>query len=219
MNEVWLALRISLQVSSIAMIFVVIIGGAIAYLLANFKFPGRNFLDTLVTLPLVLPPTVIGFYLLLVFGRNGILGRPIYNLTGWNLVFTWQGAVLAATVVALPLTIKTTKAALESVNPIYLKAAYTLGQSPLETLIRVWLPLAWKGILAGMVLSFARTLGEFGATLIIAGNIPGETQTLAIAIYDAIQANNDDLTTILVVILTLISVSVLLLVNYLEKSK
>jgi len=216
-EELFSALRLSLQVALLATVCVTFLGGAIAYLLVRYQFPGQQWVDALVTIPLLLPPTVVGFYLLVLFGRYGAIGRPLYEATGWTLVFTWQGAVLAATVMALPLMVKTTKAALASVDPVYLQAAATLGQSQLEILWRVWLPLAGKGILAGVVLSFARALGEFGATLMIAGNIPGVTQTMPMALYEAVQTGNEPFALILVAILTLISLITLLFTNYLEQ--
>jgi len=215
--ELLSALSLSLQVALLATVVVTLLGGAIAYLLVRYQFPGRQWVDALVTVPLLLPPTVVGFYLLVLFGRYGAIGRPLYEATGWTLVFTWQGAVLAATVMSLPLMVKTTKAALASVDPIYLQAASTLGQSQGQILRRVWLPLAGKGILAGIVLSFARALGEFGATLMIAGNIPGVTQTMPMALYEAVQTGDDFLAGMLVAILTLISLITLLATNYLEQ--
>lgn len=212
-------LRLSLIVALLATVFTTFIGGLIGYLLARYRFPGRNWVDAIVTLPLILPPTVVGFYLLILFSRQGIIGRSLYAATGWTPVFTWQGAVIAATIMALPLMVKTTRAALASVDPVYLQAAYTLGQSELQTLWRVWLPLAWKGILAGIVLSFARALGEFGATLMIAGNIPGVTQTMPMAIYEAVQAGNEQVAFVLVAILSMVSLVTIFLVNYLEQQK
>lgn len=144
-------------------------------------------LDALCTLPLVLPPTVLGYYLILVVGRNGLLGPALRDL-GLQLIFSWQGAVVAATVVVFPLLYKSARAALEQVDPHLENAARTLGASELRILLTVSLPLAWKGIFAGLMLAFARGMGEFGATLMVAGNIPGKTQTLALAIYDAFQA-------------------------------
>ncbi|MBP0001853.1 MAG: molybdate ABC transporter permease subunit [Cyanobacteria bacterium SID2] len=219
MTEIADALRLSLQVSSIATVFVAVLGSFLGYLLACYRFPGRDWVEAIVTLPLVLPPIVVGYLLLVLFGRNGPIGHAIYELTGWTLVFTWQGAVVAATVVAMPLMVKTTKAALESVDSAYLKAASTLGQPPWQVLFRVWLPLAWKGILAGVVLSFARALGEFGATLMLAGNIPGVTQTMPMAIYEKVQIGNDREAAILVTILSGLSIAVLFLSKYLERSK
>ena len=157
-----------------ATLFVVIAGIGIAYLLAMKKFPGKDLLDTLFTLPLVLPPTVIGYYLIVLFGRNGLLGRSLYAATGFSIMFTWYAAVLASFVVALPLMIKTSRAAMESIDRNLVSASYTLGHSEFETFLKIILPLSKKGILAGTVLSFARAMGEFGATLMIAGNIPGK---------------------------------------------
>jgi molybdate transport system permease protein len=215
MNEVWSAIRVTLQISLFATVIVTFFGGAIAYLLARFRFPGRRLIEALITLPLVLPPTVVGFYLLILFSKKGILGQPIYAATGWSLILTWQGAVLAATIMALPLMIKTTRAALESVNQGFLVAAYSLGLNEFQALWAIWLPLAWKGISTGIILSFARSLGEFGATLIIAGNIAGETQTLSLAIYDAVQIGNQDLAIAMVMILTAIATVTILAVNFL----
>ena len=156
---------------------------AVAYLLAMKDFKGRELLDILFTLPLVLPPTVTGYYLIILFGRNGLIGKLLYQWTGWTVMFTWYAATLASFVVALPLMIKTTQAALESVDKNLINASYTLGHSELETALRVTLPLAKRGIFAGAVLSFARAMGEFGATLMIAGNIPGKTDTMPLSIY------------------------------------
>jgi molybdate transport system permease protein len=162
---------------------IVLVGTAVAYLLAMKNFKGKETLDMLFTLPLVLPPTVTGFFLVVIFGRNGFFGKPLYELTGWSVMFTWQAAVIASFVVALPLMIKTARAAMESVDRNLINASYTLGHSKFETALRVILPLAKKGIIAGAVLSFARAMGEFGATLMLAGNIPGRTDTMPIAIY------------------------------------
>ncbi|WP_017662885.1 molybdate ABC transporter permease subunit [Baaleninema simplex] len=218
MNEIGNALRLSLQVAAIATVFVAVIGSSLGYLLVRYRFPGRDWLEAIVTLPLVLPPVVVGYLLLILLGRNGAIGHLLYELTGWTLVFTWQGAAIAAAVVALPLMVKTTKAALESVDPAYLKAASTLRQSPSKVLFRVWLPLAWKGILAGVVLSFGRALGEFGATLMVAGNIPGVTQTMPMAIYQKVQMGNDREAAVLVGILSAIAIAVVFLSKYLERS-
>ena len=182
-NNILFSMKLSLQVASVATIFVVLFGTCIAYALARKEFRGREFLDVLFTLPLVLPPTVTGYYLLVVFGRNGLLGKPIYEWTGFTIMFTWYAAALASFIVALPLMIKTARASMESVDRNLINAAYTLGHGEAETALRVVLPLAAKGILAGTVLSFARAMGEFGATLMLAGNIPGKTDTMPLAIY------------------------------------
>ena len=181
--EVWFSLRLSLQVALLATFFIVIVGVAAGYLLARKNFPGRELVDILFTLPLVLPPTVTGYYLIILFGRNGWLGKSLYAWTGWSVMFTWYAAVLASFVVALPLMVRTTRAAIESIDKNLIQASYTLGHSELETAWRVILPLARKGIIAGTVLSFARAMGEFGATLMIAGNLPGKTNTLPLTIY------------------------------------
>ena len=176
-------MRLSLQVALAATALIVVCGVALAYLLAMKSFRGKEMLDMFLTLPLVLPPTVTGFFLVVIFGRSGLVGKTLFEITGWTVMFTWQAAVLASFVVALPLMIKTVRAAIESVDRNLINASYTLGRSKLETALRVVLPLARKGIIAGTVLSFARAMGEFGATLMLAGNIPGRTDTMPIAIY------------------------------------
>src|SRR5262249_11919430 len=162
-------------------------GIPLAYVLARRRFWGRGLIDLLVTLPLVLPPTVTGYYLIVCLGRRGVLGAPLYRLTGWTIAFTWYGAVVAATVMALPLLVRTARAAIESVDQNLERAAFTLGRSEWQTALTITLPLARNGILAGLVLAFARALGEFGATLMLAGNIPGKTATVPLAIYTAVQ--------------------------------
>jgi len=176
---------LSFKVALVATSMVVLVGTALAWLLARRRFWGRTLLDVMLTLPLVLPPTVTGYYLIVLFGRNGALGKPIYELTGWTVMFTWWAAVLASFIVALPLMIKTARAAMEAVDKRYLEAATMLGYSERETTFRVLLPLSRRGLIAGAVLAFARALGEFGATLMVAGNIPGKTDTVPIAIYSA----------------------------------
>ncbi|WP_218082628.1 molybdate ABC transporter permease subunit [Anthocerotibacter panamensis] len=213
MTDPWFSLSLSLAVALVATVIVTVVGTAVGYGLARASFPGRDLVDAVFTLPLVLPPTVVGFYLLGVFGRRGWLGQYIWAWTGWTPLFTPQAAVIAAVVMALPLMVKTTRAALESVDPTYEKVAYTLGKSPWETFFKVTLPLAWKGLLAGVILSFARALGEFGATLMLAGNIPGKTQTMPLAIYQATQSGEDGLALGLVVLLTVTSLGVLWFTN------
>jgi molybdate transport system permease protein len=187
-----------------------LVGVPLAYLLAKRSFRGKTALDLLVTLPLVLPPTVTGYYLIVLLGRRGWLGGPLYRATGWGVAFTWYAAVIAATVMALPLLVRTARAAIESVNPDLEKAAFTLGRSEWRTALEVTLPLAKNGILAGLVLAFARALGEFGATLMLAGNIPGRTTTVPLAIYTAVQTGEAGEALGLVAGLTLVSCLVLL---------
>jgi molybdate transport system permease protein len=213
MIDTLFSMQLSLVVATISTLIVACTGISVGYVLARFEFPGRNILDAICSLPMVLPPTVVGFYLLYIFGRHGVLGQFIWQYTGWSLVFTWQAAVVAAVVIALPFMVKTSRAAIESVDRSYEKVAYTLGKSYLETAFKITLPLAWKGLLAGIALSFARALGEFGATIMIAGNIPGRTQTMPLAIYQATQSGNDPLALGLVAVLTVTSLLVLYCIN------
>jgi len=204
------AIRLSLQVAVLATALNAAIGIPLAYLLAKRRFWGKTALDLLVTLPLVLPPTVTGYYLIVLLGRRGWLGAPLYELTGWTVAFTWYAAVVAATVMALPLLVRTARAAIESVDPDLERAAFTLGRPEWRTALEVTLPLARNGILAGLVLAFARALGEFGATLMLAGNIPGKTTTVPLAIYSAVQTGEVQEATALVLALTVLSCLVLL---------
>ena len=206
-------LWLSLQVAAVSTLFVVLSGVALAWLLARKNFFGREALDALVTLPLVLPPTVLGYYLLVLLGRNGPAGRLFGALTGGQLVFTLRGAVVAASVGALPLMLKTARAAIASVDAQFEDAARTLGKSEWQVFRRVTLPLASRGILAGAMLAFARSLGDFGATLMVAGNIPGRTQTASIAIYDAVQAGRDSQALALVALLSLVAFTLLYATN------
>lgn len=215
---IWHALRLSLLVGAIATILIGLIGTAFGYLLARRNFRGKDVLDAVLTLPMVLPPTVTGYYLILVLGRHGLLGKPLYDLTGWSVTFTWLAAVIAATVIALPLMIKSARAAIESVDTEYENASRIMGRSEWETFIRITLPLAGRGLLAGIVLSFARAFGEFGATLMLAGNIPGRTQTMPLAIYEAVASGEDERAMWLALILTCISITVVYLTNRLSRS-
>jgi molybdate transport system permease protein len=203
------ALSLSLRVAVLATAANAIVGIPLAYALARRRFRGRALVDLLVTLPLVLPPTVTGYYLIVLLGRRGWLGAPLYEATGWTIAFTWYAAVVAATVMALPLLVRTARAAIESVDRDLERAAYTLGRSEWRTALEVTLPLARNGILAGLVLAFARALGEFGATLMLAGNIPGRTTTVPLAIYTAVQTGESGAALALVGILTALSCLVL----------
>jgi molybdate transport system permease protein len=204
-NTLLFSLRLSLQVASLATVFVVIAGIAIAYFLARRFFCGKEVLDMIFTLPLVLPPTVTGYFLIVLFGRNGLIGRALYETTGWGIMFTWYAAALASFVVSLPLMIKTTRAAIESVDGNLIRASFTLGHSEWRTALKVILPLAKKGILAGTVLSFARAMGEFGATLMLAGNLPGKTNTMPLAIYSAAASGERTQANMMVLLFTVIS--------------
>ncbi len=210
MDPAWTALALSLKVAGWATAINLVLGVAVGYLLARRRFPGRDLLDTLLTLPMVMPPTVLGYYLLVVIGRRGWLGAWLYDKFGINLIFTWQGAVIAATIVSFPLVFKPARAAFEAVDGQLEQAARVLGVSEAAVFFRVTLPLAWRTILAGLLLAFARALGEFGATLMVAGSIAGETQTLSIAVYEAVQAGRDDTANILVLITSVVCIAVLM---------
>ncbi len=216
---IWAAFRLSLLVVSVATVIIAVAGTALGFLLAKRDFRGRELLDSLLTLPMVLPPTVTGYYLILLLGRRGLLGRYLYALTGWTMTFTWEGAALAASVVAMPLMVKSARAAIESVDARYEMVSRTFGKGEWETFFRVTLPLASHGILAGVVLSFARALGEFGATLMVAGNIPGRTQTMPLAIYEAVISGADRQAMYLALILTATSVAVVYLTNVLTRAR
>ena len=211
-------LELSLRVAGMATAISFVAATLTAWLLARKKGPLPALLDALCTLPMVLPPTVLGYYLILLVGRRGLLGQWLADM-GINLVFSWQGAVVAATVVVFPLINKSARASLEQVDRHLEDAARTLGASEWRIFIGVSLPLAWKGIFAGIMLAFARGMGEFGATLMIAGNIPGKTQTLALAIYDAFQAGNDAQAAWLVVITSAVCISLLMAAELLLKLK
>ena len=198
-------LLLTLKISIIATFFVTVLGILIAYILAKKEFPGKWAADVIVTLPMVLPPTVTGYILVILLGKNGMLGSIFTRITGNGILFTWQAAAIAAFVVSLPLMVKTTTSAIGAVDRSIEEAARILGRNELETALFITLPLAKKGIIAGCVLRFARSVGEFGATLMIAGNIPGRTNTMTISIYSAYQTGNSELANLLVLILVAIS--------------
>jgi len=202
-------LALSLEVATIAVLLSAVLGVSIAALLASRKLPGGDFIDGVVTAPMVLPPTVLGYYVLVAFGRRSPVGRVFEALTGSTIVFSTAGAVLAATIGALPLVIMSSRAALESVDATLVRAARTLGATPLRAFFTVELPIAAPGVVSGLMLGFAKALGDFGVTLMVAGDIPGETQTASLAIYDAIQANREADATLMIVVLTAIAVAVL----------
>lgn len=207
-DPVWVPLLLSLKVAGWATLLATVAGTAAAYGLSRWRWPGRDLLDAILTLPLVLPPTVLGYYLLVLLGRRGIIGE---TLAKWNieLVFTWQGAVIAAAIVAFPLVFKSARAAFENVDAQLENAARVLGVGEAGVFFRVTLPLAARGIVAGVLLAFARALGEFGATLMIAGSLPGRTQTLSVAIYEAVQAGDDRTANLLVLVTSITCVVVL----------
>lgn len=199
-------LLISLKVATIATFIAFILGILFSWWFAFKKNALTDFLSIIITIPLILPPTVLGYYLLLLIGRNSPLGNWIENLTGQPIIFTWKAAVIAATIASLPLLIRPIQASFESISRKIIDAAQLDGASPFQLFVHIIIPLSYKGVLAGVILGFARAMGEFGATLMVAGNIPGKTQTLSIAIYDAVQADRMMDAHIMVIILTLSTV-------------
>jgi len=209
----WMPVYLSLKIAFYATLISAVFGVPLGWLLARNRSIGGNLLSSFVMLPMVLPPTVLGYYLLIFIGRQSFIGRWLQDTFQVNLVFTWQGAVLAAAIVSLPLMVRAVQASIESVDPNTEDVARTLGKTEPVIFFRITLPLAWQGILAGVVLAFARAMGEFGATLMVAGNIPGKTQTLSIAIYDAVQAGNYEQANFLVVLISVITIFSLWILN------
>jgi molybdate transport system permease protein len=211
----WLSLRVAFLSTALALA-----GGLwLAYVLANRDFRGKDVVDAAVTLPLVLPPTVLGYYLLVLLGRASPFGKLWESVFGSPLVFTWKAAVVAALLHALPLLVKSARAALESVDRSYERAARTLGASEWSLFWRVTLPLARRSIFAAAALAFARSLGDFGVTLMVAGNIPGRTQTVAVAIYDAVESGNGTVARVLVLVVSAAALVILTLANRLSPSR
>ncbi|HAJ37936.1 MAG TPA: molybdate ABC transporter permease subunit [Chloroflexi bacterium] len=212
----WAPLRLSLQVTLTATLLVLFVGVPLAWLLARKRFPGRDALGAIVMLPLVLPPTVLGYYLLVTLGAQSPLGRWLAAI-GFPLVFTWRGAVIAAAIAAFPLMVESVRTGFESVDPRLEGIARTLGRSEWAIFWRVTLPLAWRSIVAGTALTFARALGDFGATLMVAGNIPGRTQTMSLYIYDLVQANRQGEANQMVLLITVLAVTLLVVARRLNR--
>jgi molybdate transport system permease protein len=213
----WDPLWLSVRVSLIATALTAVLGVAGAYALAKGRFPGRNLIEAIASLPIVLPPTVLGYYLLTALGRRSPIGQAYESITGSTLVFTVQGAVIAASVASFPFCLRTARAAISDVDERYEQAARTMGLSELRIALRVTLPLARAGIAAGIALAFARALGDFGTTLMVAGNIPGKTQTAPIAVYDRVQAGEDAQAAAIAAILSAVAIAALVLVNRLAR--
>ena len=206
-------LWISLKTAFLATIITSIIGIFISYKMANYKGRGRGLIDGVFTLPLILPPTVIGFFLLLICGKNGFVGK-IFMSFNKNIIYSWSATVIAATVVAFPMMYRTCRSAFEQIDKNMISAARTLGLSETKIFFKIAIPLAWPGIIGGLVLSFARALGEFGATLMIAGNIPGKTQTMPVAIFFAVEGGDMNKAMLWVLIIVAISFIMIFLLNY-----
>lgn len=219
METAWVALALTLKVAGWATAINVVLGVAVGFALSRWRFIGRDVLDAVLTLPMVLPPTVLGYYLLVMLGRHGAVGQWLKAQFGIQLIFTWQGAVIAASVVAFPLVFKAARAAFENVEPTLEQAARVLGLTEAAVFFRITLPLAWRGILSGTLLAFARATGEFGATLMVAGSIAGETQTLSIAVYEAVQAGQDQTAHFLVLVTSVSCLAVLLGAGYLAPGR
>lgn len=210
MEGAWVPLLLTLKVAGWATAINLLLGVAAGFALARGRFAGRELLDALLTLPMVMPPTVLGYYLLVLIGSQGPLGGWLLEHFGVRLIFTWQAAVIAAAIVSFPLVFKSARAAFETVDPQLEQAARVLGVHGVGVFFRVSLPLAWRGILAGLLLAFARATGEFGATLMVAGSIAGQTQTLSIAVYEAVQAGQDETANFLVLVTSVTCIAVLL---------
>jgi molybdate transport system permease protein len=209
----WFPLLLSLKVAAFATLLALVGGTALGWLFARVRFFGSGVLEAVLMLPLVLPPTVIGYGILVAMGRRGPIGAWLREHFDYTVIFSWHGAVLASAVVALPLVLKSAGAAFAGVDRTVEAAARTLRQSPWSVFVRVTLPLAWPGILAGTLLAFARAMGEFGASLMVAGSIPQQTQTLSMAIYDAVQAGRNDTALVLVIVTSVLSIAVLVASN------
>ena len=207
LTPLWLTLKVAL----LATLLSGAAGIGLGWWMSRRRFAGQHVVDAFLMLPMVLPPTVLGYYLIVLIGRNGVLGQYLDRWFGINLIFTWQGAVIAASVVSLPLIYKAARAAFEEVDGRFAHAARTLGAGEFEVFWRIALPLAIRGIAAGLMLAFARAMGEFGATLMIAGNLPGKTQTLSIAVYEAVQAGNDAQALWLTLVISLVCMTVLVI--------
>lgn len=215
----WSPLALSLRVALLATAITAVLGVSGAYALARTRFPGRDLLEAIASLPIVLPPTVLGYYLLVTVGRDGPIGRAWEAVFGGPLVFTWQAAVLAASVASLPYCLRTATAAIASVDPGYEEAARVAGTHGVRLAFTVVLPLSRRGIVAGIALAFARALGDFGTTIMIAGNIPGRTQTMPVAVYDRVQAFDYATAGMLAAVLATVAIAVLLLVRRLERTR
>lgn len=215
----WFPLWLSLEVASGATLLSVLLGVWLAWLLVNRNFAGKDVLDAIATLPLALPPTVLGYYLLVAIGRSSWIGRAWEAITGTPLVFTWRAAVIASTLHAIPLLIKSSRAALESVDRACERAGRSLGASEWRLFWRVSLPLARRPIAAATALAFARSMGDFGTTLMIAGDIPGRTQTASIAIFDLVEAGNTRLANILVLVISIVTALIVFFANRLERRR
>lgn len=215
----WSPIILSLKIALIATIFSFTLGIFFAYIINKKHIRGKSFLETLLILPMILPPSVTGYFLLIALGKRGLIGSFFIDYFDFQIVFTWMGAAVAACIVSLPLMYQNVKAAFINLDPIYEQAGRTLGSSELKVFFTIVIPLSWPGIISGTVLAFARAMGEFGATLMIAGNIPGKTQTIPTAIYYAVESGKIELANSLVLIMTLFSFILIFSLNLWLKKK
>ena len=214
----WQAVFLSLKVSSLSVVCSLPLGILLAWILVRCRFPGKSLLDSIIHLPLVLPPVVIGYLLLVVMGRRGVVGQWLYDWFGFSFSFSWHGAVLASAVVAFPLMVRAIRQSLEAVDPKLELAARTLGASPWRVFFTITLPLSVPGVIVGVVLAFARSLGEFGATITFVSNIPGETRTIPLAMYTLIETPGaESAAARLCVLAILLSLAALLISDWLAK--
>lgn len=210
-------LFLSLKIASISTIIAILAGVPIAFLLSRKKGKIWDFLDTLVNMPVVMPPTVLGYYLLILLGRRSFIGKFLEDKFDITIVFTQTGAVIAALIVSLPYIIKTSKSAFVTINQDYINAAKIMGVSELKIFLKIILPLSSYGVIAGITMGFVRALGDFGTTLMISGSIPDKTLTMPIAIYNSMQEGNSVMTNTLVMIMTITAVLILFILNTLER--
>jgi len=219
MSDVAFPLWLSLRVALLATAVVLPLGVALAHVQARWRYPGRELVGVLLLTPLVLPPTVVGWYLVVLLGHDGVLGAPIRQLTGASIMFTFWACAVAAATMALPLVIRTVQGAFEAQDPAYEEIAWTLGSGRLDAFLRVRVPLAWRAIVAGGVLAFARALGEFGATMMLAGNVPGRTNTMPLEVFSAWLAGDDHRAHVLVLLLTVTSAVVIVVSERLGRAR
>lgn len=213
----WSPVIISIKTALLATGIVLVAGTILAIISVHREFPGKNIFETALTMPLVIPPSITGYVLLVMLGKNGPLGRLIYEISGKRIIFTWWAAVIAAVVVSMPLMYQSVRASLLSVEGGYLEAARMLGAGRLQRFLHVTLPLSLRGILAGTVLSFCRAVGEFGATLMVAGNMPGKTQTIPVAVYFAVEAGDWERANILLGVVVVSSFIAIYAIDFFNK--
>ncbi len=210
---------LSLKVATISTIITLLIGMTLAYIMTYKDFKGKEILESIITLPLVLPPSIVGYILLIALGKNSIVGSFLYKTFGVRIIFTWIAAVVASVVVTLPLMYQSIRASFNNIDPVFKNAAETLGAGKMKVFFTILVPLSSTGILSGLILSFCRALGEFGATLFVAGNIPGKTQTIPLAIYFAVESGDTATANKFVLIMVVFSFVVMWALNYLLKKK